>query len=595
MIKRKKLKSKPSKSRSSRKRSCPTVLDLFAGAGGFSEGFRSAGFVIAHAVEKYGPAVQTFNANFGLAMRPRDILYFEGRPDRIEELPDTDVIIGSPPCVSFSNSNKSRGGDKSHGLRLIRVFLAIVAVKKHKRGSCLKGWFMENVPNALKSMKTRYTFRELSLSSWAEQNGIHPRDVAVSFKETSEIIDAADHGAPQVRKRLFVHEYLRRKGSGRDWIPAKTVRRRTLGESVYRLPRPTCQPSTRTIRDPLHPSIRIPLRELSDHFYESGTFEIHWRESSFLKTNHPYMGRMSFPERRDKPSRTVVASLFPRARETLLYKSEWGRKGNGEYRHPTVREIATLMGFPITYRFAGPEKTKWTLIGNAVCPPLANKLARQFLQRLGMRGRNVPRAQALKSTRALPNLNIFKSTSYRNAPKRKRFSRFRRHPFKEGGMAVTLSNYDLKKNGKVDGTWRCSVTYGIGKGYRVQSIELKSVPEIASLVRSSGPEGVRFSTFIKNGFNARIPTSNVMQRLYENNESLNGYQNPAAIVDNTGMAIRRLIKGNEEITLPPRFLRRRTIPKRQLFALLAMSQIALASRRRGQTAPLKAIEGGRDE
>src|SRR5713226_4238498 len=308
-----------------------TVLDLFAGAGGFSEGFRSAGFVIAHGVEKYGPAVDTFNCNFGLNIKPRDILYFEKRPDRIEELPDTDVIIGSPPCVSFSFSNKFGNADKSHGLRLIKVFLAIVAVKKHKPNSRLKGWFMENVPNALKSMKASYTFRDLSLSAWCVEHGMNPRDVAISLVGKSGIIDAADYGIPQVRKRVFIHEYLRRKGRRIAWLPAKSRRRLTSGESAHKLPAPTCQLSSRRIRDPLYPSIRIPLRRLSDHFYESGAFEIHWRESRFLKTNHPYMGRMSFPERNDKPSRTVVASVFPRARETLLYNSEWKRKGNGEY------------------------------------------------------------------------------------------------------------------------------------------------------------------------------------------------------------------------------------------------------------------------
>ncbi len=563
-----------------------TVLDLFAGAGGFSEGFRSAGFVISHGVEKYGPAIETFNSNFGLDIKPRDVLYYEKRPDRIEELPDTDVIVGSPPCVSFSFSNKFGNADKAHGLRLIKVFFAIVAVKKYKANSRLKGWFMENVPNALKSLKESYTFRDLSLSRWCIERGMSPRDVAISLVGKSEIIDAADYGVPQVRKRLFIHEYLRCKGRHIAWLPQKSRHRLTLRESVHKLPAPICKPASRQIRDPLYRSIRIPLRQLSDHFYESGIFEIHWRESWFLKTNHPYMGRMSFPERNDKPSRTVVASLFPRARETLIYKSQWGRKGNGEYRHPTIREAATLMGFPITYQFAGPEATKWSLVGNAVCPLLAHKFARKFLERLGRKQRNSARTTVPEALVPLPNLNTYKPISYRNAPKRDKLSRFRRHPFKAAGMAVTLSNYDLKKNGNADGRWRCSVTYGQGKGYRIQIINSASLPVIRDAVRAVGPEGQRFSRFITNGFTAKVAPSRVMQQLYETNKSVNGYNNPAVIIDKTGPLIDRFIKKDEHVILPSKFLRKRSIPKRQLFALLAVSQIASAAeRRRGTVRP----------
>lgn len=551
-----------------------TVLDLFAGAGGFSEGFRSAGFAIVDGVEKFGPAVETFNCNFHLTVKPRDILYFEKRPDRIEELPDTDVIIGSPPCVSFSYSNKFWSGDKSHGIRLIKVFLAIVAVKKHQPNSRLKGWFMENVPKSLQSMKSSYSFLDLGLTAWARSHGIHPRATAISLAGKSQIINAADYGVPQVRKRLFVHEYLRRSGRGQDWIPKKVKRRLTLGETAFRLPAPTCQLSSRGIRDPLYPSVRIPLSRLTDHFYETGVYESHWRESRFLKINHPYMGRMSFPERKDKPSRTAVASGFPRSRETLLYKSEWDRRGNGEYRRPTIREAATLMGFPITYQFSGAESTKWVLVGNAVCPLLAHRFARQFLERLGRSDRTSPRKNLPRSVTALMNLNTFKRTSYRDAPKRNKLSRFRRHPFKAAGMAVTLSNYDLRKNGAADGTWRCSITYGIGKGYRIQSIRPNTLPTILGAVRAVGPEGKRFSKYISNGFKAKIAPARTMQRLYESNSSLNGYENPAVLIDKTSSVIDRFIQKDENVTLSSNLLHRRIVPKRQLFALLAISQIA---------------------
>ena len=54
--------------------------------------------------------------------------------------------------------------------------------------------------------------------------------------------------------------------------------------------------------------------------------------SKYLKTNHPYMGKMSFPENENKPSRTVTATKIAHSRESLIYKSELKRLGDGEFR-----------------------------------------------------------------------------------------------------------------------------------------------------------------------------------------------------------------------------------------------------------------------
>ena len=73
------------------------------------------------------------------------------------------------------------------------------------------------------------------------------------------------------------------------------------------------------------------------------------------------MGKMSFPENLDKPSRTITATKSGTSREALVYKSEYNRKGDGEYRTPTIREAASIMGFPFTHQFLGTIKSKWRL------------------------------------------------------------------------------------------------------------------------------------------------------------------------------------------------------------------------------------------
>jgi DNA (cytosine-5)-methyltransferase 1 len=91
------------------------VIDFFCGAGGFSEGFRQMGFKIVYGFDHWKPAIDTFNYNFNLACEVKNILEFKYSIEEIENLPDTEIIIGSPPCVSFSSSNKSGNADKSLG------------------------------------------------------------------------------------------------------------------------------------------------------------------------------------------------------------------------------------------------------------------------------------------------------------------------------------------------------------------------------------------------------------------------------------------------------------------------------------------------
>ena len=557
------------------------VIDFFCGGGGFSEGFRQMGFEIVYGFDNWKPAIETFNYNFNLNCKPKNILDFKNSIEEIENLPNTEIIIGSPPCVSFSSSNKSGNADKSLGVDLTETFLRVVAIKKNQPNSILKAWFMENVINSKRYLQTAYTFKDLGLTEWAIKNRISPLKIAIDLYENSVIINSADYGSFQARKRVISGELIKK---GKIVLPNPThsedgnlgkMKYRTIGEMKQTLPNPFSKKSDKLITDPQY-SIRISQNQLSDHFYDTGIYNVEWKCSNYCKTNHPFMGKMSFPENDNKPSRTITATKIANSRESIIYKCEIKRVGNGEYRLPTVREAAVIMGFPITYQFLGTESNKWRLVGNAVCCSVSRAFAKIILEALKISIPNTIITNIKIDKKNLINLNTFKLKSFDKPPIKNNGSRFRRHALKEGNLTVTLSNYDIEKNLKFsDGKWYTSIQYGTGKGFPIQKIKDNYFKNIESiLLELKG--GKDFLKYINNGFSQRIGNTRELQSLYEQQKSSRKYTEPTELVDSVNKIIEKL--NIEEIDFDQKkhkiFKYKEKIPVKQLFALYAINKIS---------------------
>lgn len=557
----------------------PRVIDIFCGGGGFSEGFRQAGYEIVLGMDHWENAIHTFNHNFGLNCKTKDILDFEDSIEEIEKLPDTEVIIGSPPCVTFSSSNISGKADKSSGITLTQIFLRIVAVKKWKKDSILQGWFMENVPSSIKHLADEYTFEELGLGSWASKNKIGKTKVAIRLKDNQLIVNSADYGSPQARKRVISGEIIKKKKLivpeikySEDGLDKKP-KWRTVREILRGLPKPICKQNYRPIKDPNYPDLSISLKKLTDHFYDTGLYECEWRQSKYLKVNHPYMGKMSFPENKEKPSRTITATKIGTSREAIIYKSEYNRMGDGEFRTPTVREAACIMGFPITYQFLGGEGAKWRLVGNAVCPSVAKAFA-DVLNKEYDRIIDTPFLMKKVKEKGIINLNVYSPKEFKNPPKRKAGSRFRRHPFKDGNMTVTLSNYDIEKNEKQISKWITSVQYGNGEGFPTYNFSDGIYKDIEPIIYSSS-KGKKFLEIMNNGFLKKIGSSTKLQYLYECQKSDNQFLEPTELVEYIAETISDLdieekIYSQKENSI---FSNKESVPVKQLFALYALNKI----------------------
>lgn len=554
------------------------VIDFFCGAGGFSEGFRQMGFKIREGYDYWRPAIETYNHNFETNSKITDILSFEDI-EKIEKLPDTEIIIGSPPCVSFSSSNNSGKADKSLGIRLTETYLKIVAIKKHKPGSSLKAWFMENVVNSKKYLKKRYSFEDLGLSEWAENNGKKAHSIALKLADNTVILNSADYGSLQARKRVISGEIIE---AGRLIIPPPThckdgrelPRHRSIGEMKNIFPSPFLEEIDGSVSDPLF-NFHIPKENFTDHFYDTGIYEADAKFSRHWKVNHPYMGKMSFPENENKPSRTITATRIANSRESIIYKSEINRVGHGEYRLPTVREAATLMGFPITYQFKGSEYTKWRLIGNAVCSSVSKSLAQVVLCYYG---KDTPKSLVINKTpniEGIVNLNNFDRKPFDNPPVKQKGAKCRWHSFKDGNLTVTLSNFRIGEDKKSKTKWFTSIQYGTGEGFPSQLVNDNTFVEIEPIIKCH-PQGKKFLEIINNGFSDNISSSAELQDLFERQTERNGKKDPTELVEDLKKIIDSLI--SDEIIIDNKkvniFKHKAKIPLKQLFALYGTNKIA---------------------
>jgi DNA (cytosine-5)-methyltransferase 1 len=167
------------------------VLDLFAGAGGFSLGFHLAGYDVVGAIELDEWAAETFSYNHpNSKVLVGDIASFTD-----DFLMDTyndcqpDIILGGPPCQGFSVCTKN-AGDPSDPRN--SMFTQMIRFGKLFQPQLI---IIENVPNLLKG-KTKSGEYVIEI--------IVTELKALGFHIYHNVLEATAYGVPQIRKRLVV-------------------------------------------------------------------------------------------------------------------------------------------------------------------------------------------------------------------------------------------------------------------------------------------------------------------------------------------------------------------------------------------------------
>ncbi|MDP2144959.1 MAG: DNA cytosine methyltransferase [Gallionella sp.] len=365
----------------------PVGIDLFAGAGGLSLGFEQAGFDIAAAVEIDPIHCATHEYNFpNSTVICASVVNVSGDEIRRRaNLGDADieVVFGGAPCQGFSMIGKRALDDPRN--QLVFHYVRLVSELQPKY------FVFENV-------------RGLTLGKHAEFLGeliAALGNAGYDVQSPYQVLNAAEYGVPQDRKRLFV--IGARRGLCVPNYPKPHDQRATVWDAIGDLPDADGfdeLSATDEVRAKwkTKASYAQRLRGLeadpADFGYER-EFDSNMLTSSY-RTEHTELSKQRFMA--TEHGKTEPISRFRKLPpgglcNTLRAGTDSARGAFTSPRpiHPflprviTVREAARLHSYPDWFRF---HKTKWhgfRQIGNSVPPLLGRAVASEIINALGIK------------------------------------------------------------------------------------------------------------------------------------------------------------------------------------------------------------------
>lgn len=326
------------------------IISLFSGAGGLDLGFVRAGFDIAMANEFDKKIWATYEKNHKAPLIKGDI-----RDIKESDFPDeVDGIIGGPPCQSWSEAGALRGIDDERG----QLFFDYIRILRDKQP---KFFLAENVSGMLAN---RHSEAVQNIVSRFEECG---------YDVTIDLVNAADYGVPQDRKRVF---YI---GFRKDL------------NIKFKFPEPTTPlpEQKKTLRDAIGDLVDTAVPALPKN-KTNGVLKIPNHEYFVGAYSTIFMSRNRVRSW-DQQAFTVQASgrqcqLHPQAPEMILVEKNKRIFVPGKehlYRRLTVRECARIQGFPDDFEFIYTDvDTGYKMIGNAVPVDLAYIIAKSIKQYL---------------------------------------------------------------------------------------------------------------------------------------------------------------------------------------------------------------------
>lgn len=387
-------------------------IDLFCGAGGFSKGLEMAGFECIGGIELKEVIAKTHQLNH----KKSKTIFGDIReipPEKFAEIIGTqkvDVIIGGPPCPTFSTIGDAKirsvtGKPTSEDPRN-QLFLEYLKYVDYFRPEI---FVIENVPNFITKYNGKIfnTAVEIIENIGKDEDG-NGEGIYVVEKPV-KVVNAVYYGVPQTRRRMMLVAH--KKNGGHFEYPEATHYYDQEGEAAKGL-----KPCT-TVEDAIGdlPTITDNWR-ISEMPYSKSKgltdFQKIMRASGNGKTVKNNICRMSndrakkvFPHMAqgskymDLPPE--IRQILPfredifqdRLKRLVLKEPSWtviahiGMDGY-MYIHPTenrtlsVREAARIQSFPDDFEFVGNQQETYVQVGNAVPPLLGKAIGESLLEYL---------------------------------------------------------------------------------------------------------------------------------------------------------------------------------------------------------------------
>lgn len=333
----------------------PNIVSLFAGAGGLDIGFRNAGFRAVYATDVWQVACDTLTANH----MADEVVCNDIRKIDFQRIADRhgpiDCVIGGPPCPPYSQTRHYLIG-KADGLQDEKAGFAVPEYFRAIREIKPKVFFFENVDGfAFKTHREAFDFLE-------KESG------KLGYQITYQVVNCADYGIPQTRKRFFCVGV--RLGEGKAFsFPGATHSKE--GKIPGTLPWTTCREAIGefdniTEEEKLQRPgskdydlfVRIPPGDNYLYYTEKRgckdpKFKWKSRYWTFLLKLSP-----------DRPSWTLQAS-FSNNQGPFHWRNRFLR----------IEEAKRIQTFPDDYILTGDFKEQWRQIGNAVPSKMAEIIA----------------------------------------------------------------------------------------------------------------------------------------------------------------------------------------------------------------------------
>ncbi len=355
------------------------VVDLFAGVGGISIGFKKAGFNILSANEYKKDIANTYEKNHPNAkMIVKNIADVESGEFLCNKEDVVDIVVGGPPCQGFSMAGRRirNNGEFLNDSRneLFKEFYRIVKDLKPKV------FIMENVV-ALMSMHNGKVKNEM-FSIFGK----------LGYDVKVRVLLASDYGVPQLRKRIvFIGNKIGVDSD--DLFPQKTHGPETnksyvsISDSIFDLPFINAGEGgfeSDYEKDP-ETEYQIKRKGKCKILYNHDSSAHDKKIINILKLIKEGEGRNDLPEKyRTKSVHSGAYGRLERDKPSYTITTRFDTPSVGRVTHPilhrslTPREAARIQSFDDDFIFYGGRSSIGIQIGNAVPPLLAYVIARQI-------------------------------------------------------------------------------------------------------------------------------------------------------------------------------------------------------------------------